>query len=703
MNAHHYRYAPGRSTFIVECEADTFARAGFDQMDEGASAQACEGYFAGVLDGARLITNKSAWRRFPRLWCENWVARGRYALLGDAVHTAHFSIGSGTRLAIEDAIALVRALREGPDLGTALAAYQAARQPVAKKIVDAANTSAQWYETFGARMALHPLDFGYDYITRSGRVSDDRLRAMAPRFMALVDAHRGTPALADPVPEDTPGARAIGFDKAAHPNCSSILWDNLTRNPDKPALIGPGGTLSYRELVAKAAQWGHALTGAGVKRGERVAFFLDDTPLFPAAFFGAVRAGFVPVLLNIQTPPDVLAYFLKDCGARVVVVDQPDAFGPQVLAHSRVERVVGAGFEAGMPTVLACADTGPDDPAFWMYSSGSTGRPKGIVHLHHDMAYTQASFGAHVLRLRPDDICFSVPKIYFAYGFGNALTFPFAVGATTLLMPGQPRPDAVLDMIEAHRPTVFFGLPTLYTALARAEGVAARDLSSIRQSMSAAEILSQDIHDAWQALVRHGPTEGLGSTEVLHVYLSNTLTDHRLGAAGAVVPGYEVRLVDPDGQDVAAGDEGVMMVRGTSSAPCYWNRPDKTRETMRDGWIWTGDRFVCRDGYFYFQGRADDLVKVSGQWVWPLEVERCLNDHPLVHECAVMAVALPDKRTVLRAVVALRDGGGDDGVACLLQDHVKTRLAPFKYPRIVEFVASLPKTGTGKIDRQALK
>ena len=501
MNAHHYRYAPGRSTFIVECEADTFARAGFDQMDEGASAQACEGYFAGVLDGARLITNKSAWRRFPRLWCENWVARGCYALLGDAVHTAHFSIGSGTRLAIEDAIALVRSLREGPDLGTALAAYQAARQPVAKKIVDAANTSAQWYETFGARMALHPLDFGYDYITRSGRVSDDRLRAMAPRFMALVDAHRGTPALADPVPEDTPGARAIGFDKAAHPNCSSILWDNLTRNPDKPALIGPGGTLSYRELIAKAAQWGHALTGAGVKRGERVAFFLDDTPLFPAAFFGAVRAGFVPVLLNIQTPPDVLAYFLKDCGARVVVTVQPDAFGPQVLAHSRVERVVGAGFEAGMPTVLACADTGPDDPAFWMYSSGSTGRPKGIVHLHHDMAYTQASFGAHVLRLRPDDICFSVPKIYFAYGFGNALNFPFAVGATTLLMPGQPRPDAVLDMIEAHRPTVFFGLPTLYTALARAEGVAARDLSSIRQSMSAAEILSQDIHDAWKALV----------------------------------------------------------------------------------------------------------------------------------------------------------------------------------------------------------
>ena len=699
MNAHHYRYAPGQSTFIVECEPAVFEAAGFAAMTEAESAARCEALFAGVLDGARLVTNRSTWRQFPRLWCENWVARGRYALLGDAVHTAHFSIGSGTRLAMEDAIALVRALREGPDVAGALAAYQAARQPVARKIVEAANTSAQWYESFGARMALHPVDFGYDYITRSGRVSDDRLRAMAPGFMALVDAHRGTPALPDPV-GDTPGARAIGFDKAVHRNASSILWDNLARNPDKPALVGDFGAVTYRDLIARAAQWGHALTGAGVKRGERVAFFLDDTPLFPAAFFGAVRAGFVPVLLNIQTPPDVLAYFLKDCGARVVVTDQPHAFGLEVLAHSRVQKVVGAGFEAGMPTVLACADTGPDDPAFWMYSSGSTGRPKGIVHLQHDMAFTQASFGAHALRLRADDICFSVPKMYFAYGFGNSLTFPFAVGATSVLLAGQPRAGAVLDAVEAHRPSVFFGLPTLFTALAREPGVAARDLSSIRESRSAAEILSADIHAAWAALTGSGPVEGLGSTEVLHVYLSNTPEDQRLGAAGAVVPGYEVKLLDPEGRE---GAEGVMLVRGTSSAPCYWNRPDKTRETMRGDWIWTGDRFREEGGYYYFLGRADDLVKVSGQWVWPMEVERCLNDHPLVHECAVLAHDLPDRRTVLRAVVALRAGGGNDAVAKTLQDHVKSVLAPYKYPRLVEFRDALPKTGTGKIDRTALR
>jgi benzoate-CoA ligase family protein len=388
-------------------------------------------------------------------------------------------------------------------------------------------------------------------------------------------------------------------------------------------------------------------------------------------------------------------------------------FGPEVAGGSKLETLVlvngeGAGvaasaFLAGQPEVLDCADTGPDDMAFWMYSSGSTGRPKGIVHLHHDMAYTQASFGTHTLRLRADDVCFSVPKIYFAYGFGNAITFPFSVGATTVLLPGQPRPEAVLDVIETFKPTVFFGLPTLYTALARAEGVAGRDLSSIRQSMSAAEILSADIYAAWKALVGHGPTEGLGSTEVLHVYLSNHLDDHRLGAAGARVPGYEIKLVTPEGREAAPGQEGVMWVRGHSTAPVYWNRPDKTRETMRDDWIYTGDRFVERDGYYYFQGRADDLIKVSGQWVWPLEVERCLNDHAQVHECAVLAHELADRRMTLRAVVSLKPGVTPDAaVTRALQDHVKAALAPYKYPRIVEFVSELPKTGTGKIDRQAL-
>ena len=544
----------------------------------------------------------------------------------------------------------------------------------------------------------------------------------------------------DPVALDAPGSIEIGFERTLHPNCSAVLWDNLDRNPDKLAVTGPAGDLTYRALCARAAQWGSAFRTAGLARGSRIAFFLDDTPAYPAAFFGAVRAGFVPVLLNTQTSSELLNYFLVDSEATLAVCEASlvSSFDAKALQGTQVERVVivngsdaasgaipestsvgaepdelasadsGAvpesAFVDGEPDELASADTGPEDMAFWMYSSGSTGRPKGIVHLHHDMAYTHRSYGTHVLRLRAADRCFSVPKIFFAYGFGNSFTFPFSVGATTVLMPGRPEAVAVLDVVERFRPTVLFGLPTLYTALCHAEGVRDRDLGSLRLSISAAEVLSEEIYSGWKALAGHGPTEGLGSTEMLHIYLSNRLDDHRLGAAGARVPGYEVKLVTPEGRPARPGEAGVMHVRGDSSAPCYWRKPEKTGETMRGEWIDTGDRFVERAGYYYFQGRADELIRVSGQWVWPLEVEHCLNEHPDVRECAVLAHELPDRRMTLRAVVRLREVADEsDATRTRLQQYVKDCLLPHKYPRIVEFVAELPKTGTGKIDRQALR
>jgi benzoate-CoA ligase family protein len=718
LNAHHYRFSPDRSTFIVECDDPTYKSFGFDTMDEDQSARICSDLFKDVLNGTDLITNKSNWRQFPRLWCENWVA-GRHVLLGDAVHTAHFSIGSGTRLALEDAIALVQALADHSDVDQALASYQQSRQPVARKIVDAANTSATWYETFAAKMQLAPMDFAHDYLMRSGRMTEDRLRKIAPEFAAQYQTWKtDQTAIIDPVSDDTPGAIEIGFDKTKHQNCSEILWQNLSRNPGKTALIGPAGSLSYRALIKDAARWGNAFAAAGLGRGDRIAFYLDDSPAFTAAFYGAVRAGFVPVLLNTQTKPDVLNYFLKDSGAELAIVegDLADAFTDAATAGTSLRTIVlancdtetkdsitTAAFLDGQDTNLNCADTTSEDMAFWMYSSGTTGRPKGIVHLHHDMAYIQASFGDNILKLKSDDICYSVPKSYFAYGFGNSQIFPIAIGATVLLMSGQPRPDVVLKAIEDHQPTVLFGLPTLYTALARSDDAATRDLSSLRQSMSAAEILSEDIYNAWKQLVGHGPTEGLGSTEMLHIYLSNSLDDHRLGAAGARVPGFEIRLETPDGTAAAPGEEGVMSVRGQSSAPCYWNRPDKTSDTMREDWIYTGDRFVERDGYYYFQGRADDLIKISGQWVWPLEVERCLNEHPDIHECAVLAHQLDDKRMALRAVVSLVPGAAPDEVqTATLRDHVKSVLTPYKSPRLFDYVDELPKTGTGKIDRHAL-
>lgn len=524
---------------------------------------------------------------------------------------------------------------------------------------------------------------------------------------------------ADPV-GDIAAASEIGFVKADHPNASAVLFDNLTRHPDKRAVTGPMGSMTYATLCAEAAKWGHAFIAAGLTRGDRIAFFLDDTPVYPAAFFGAVRAGFVPVLLNTQTTPDLLRFLLEDSRARIALCDASvaDQLGRDAFAGTGLETVVVANgglrdgdgqvidadaFLAGRPDILDCADTGPDDMAFWMYSSGSTGRPKGIVHLQHDMAYTAQSYARHILGLGSGDICFSVPKVFFAYGFGNSFTFPFHVGATSVLMPGRPEAVRVLDTIEQYRPTVLFGLPTLYTALCRENSAASRDFSSLRLSISAAEILSEEIFTAWKALTGLEAIEGLGSTEMLHIYLSNGQSEKRLASAGRVVPGYEVTLRDHDGVEVASGEEGILWARGHSSAPCYWNRPDKTAQTMRDGWINTGDRFVEREGFFYFQGRADDLIKVSGQWVWPLEVERCLSEHEDVHECAVLAHELADKRMTLRAVVRLRDGRTPDGMQTKrLQDHVRRTLLPYKYPRIVDYVDDLPKTGTGKIDRQTL-
>jgi acetyl-CoA synthetase len=530
--------------------------------------------------------------------------------------------------------------------------------------------------------------------------------------------------IVDRVPSNSPGTQEIGFSIPQAYNASRILFDNLANGRgDRPALIGPAGTRSYAELCAEASRWGHGFQSLGLKRGDRILMFLDDTPAYPAAFFGAVRAGFVPLLTNTLTPPDLLQFYLADSGAAVAVADgefcarfdttacKDTALQTLIVVNGTVgEHAVPNAMIAGpwlqeFPSDLPEADTDRNEMAFWMYSSGSTGRPKGIVHLQHDMAYSEAAFAFHVLKLKPDDICFSVPKIFFAYGFGNSITFPFSVGAATLLLPGQPKPAAIFEAIQCFRPTVFFGLPTLYTSLTKAEGAAATDFSSLRMALSAAEVLSADVFNGWKTLTGLEIVEGLGSTEVLHIYLSNRLEQKKLGAAGLRVPGYEVALKDKDGREVGDNEEGILWVRGDSNTPQYWNRPDKSAETIRDGgWIYTGDRFVRdSDGFHFFRGRADDLIKISGQWVYPLEVELCLADHPDIRECAVFAAELPDRRMTLKAVVVMNSTAFDAGDATkMLQDYVKAKLLPYKYPREIRFVDELPKTGTGKIDRQAL-
>jgi benzoate-CoA ligase family protein len=530
--------------------------------------------------------------------------------------------------------------------------------------------------------------------------------------------------IADGVPSGSAGAAEIGF-AIPHPyNASRILFDNLSKGrADSLALTGPAGTRSFGELCAEASRWGHGFQSLGLARGDRILIFLDDTPAYPAAFFGAVRAGFVPLLINTLTPPDLLQFYLSDSGATVAVADAEFCARFDAVAckdthlrtlivvngaagdHAVQNTVIAERFLPGFPADLAEADTHRNEMAFWMYSSGSTGRPKGIVHLQHDMAYSEAAFGRNVLKLKPDDICFSVPKIFFAYGFGNSITFPFAAGAATLLLPGQPKPAAIFETIERFRPTVFFGLPTLYTSLTKAEAAAATDFSSLRMALSAAEVLSADVFNGWKTLTGLEIVEGLGSTEVLHIYLSNRTDRKKLGAAGLRVPGYEIALRDKDGREVADNEEGILWVRGDSNTPLYWNRPDKSAETIREGgWIYSGDRFVRDgDGFHFFRGRADDLIKISGQWVYPLEVELCLAGHPQVRECAVFAAELPDRRMTLKAVVVMNSGAFDAAdTTRMLQDFVKAKLLPYKYPREIRFIDELPKTGTGKIDRQAL-
>src|SRR3954464_604118 len=375
--------------------------------------------------------------------------------------------------------------------------------------------------------------------------------------------------IADPVPPDNAAAREIGFSVPERYNASRILFDNLVNGRgDKRALTGPLGERSYRELCADASRWGHGLISLGLERGNRVLLFLDDTPAYPAAFFGAVRAGFVPLLINTLTPPDLLQFYLADSGATVAVADaefcarfiaeacKDTALHTLVVVngtvsdHAAPNAISAAGWLSQFPTELAEADTHRNDMAFWMYSSGSTGRPKGIVHLQHDMTYSEQAFARNVLKLTPDDICFSVPKIFFAYGFGNAITFPFSVGAATLLLPGQPKPATIFEAIEKYRPSVFYGLPTLYTSLTKADGASAADFSSLRMALSAAEVLSADVFNGWKALTGLEIMEGLGSTEALHIYLSNRPDHKKIGAAGLRVPGYEIALRDKDGREV---------------------------------------------------------------------------------------------------------------------------------------------------------
>ena len=503
-------------------------------------------------------------------------------------------------------------------------------------------------------------------------------------------------------------ASDYGFSLPDDWNASRLLWDNLESNAERPAYYHEDGVWTYGQLAGEAGRIGTHLLASGSAPGDRILLFLGDTPTYPAAIMGALRAGLVPILINTLSPAEMVQFFLEDSSATSAIVSESfaDLFPQEMLNFTPCKSVLIA-------EERLWAEANPDlpehpvkrsDMAFWMYSSGSTGKPKGVVHDHEDAAYPCDTFGKQVLGIGPADVCFSIPKIFFAYGFGNSVLFPMRVGAATILMSGRLTPDRVFATVAEKKPTMLFALPTVYSTLVNSPDFGGADMSSIRMFLSAAEVLSEDLANKWKSKFGLPIIEGLGSTEMTHIYLSNTVELQKPGSAGKVVPGYDVRLVAPDGSTLSVGEEGVMEVIGVSRADYYWNRPDKTVETMKGEWLNTGDRFtVDEDGYYYFKGRADDLVKVSGQWVYPMEIEWALNEHSSVREACVAAIEMEDKRKTIRAWVSLKEGeAASDSLSKELRNWVKGRLLPHKYPREIIYLDTLPKTGTDKIDRQAL-
>jgi benzoate-CoA ligase family protein len=488
---------------------------------------------------------------------------------------------------------------------------------------------------------------------------------------------------------------------------------------DKIAYIDIHGSHSYGQLADQVNRTGNALKNLGLAMESRVAMIMLDTMDFPAVFWGAIKAGIVPIPLNTLLTTNDYAYMLADSRARVLVVSEAllDKVAPILADLPFLQHVVVAGGDghghqrlndltgAASP-VLHCAPTTADDVAFWLYSSGSTGAPKGAVHLQRDLAATAVLYGQNVLGVRPDDVVFSAAKLFFAYGLGNGMTFPLHAGATAVLLHERPTPEAVMKILKDHQPTIFYGVPTLYgSILADPNNQREAGSTRLRICTSAGEALPEDVGRRWEERFGAAILDGLGSTEMLHIFLSNRHGEVRYGTSGMAVPGYELKIVADDGHEVAQGEMGELVVKGPSTAVAYWNQREKSIQTFRGAWTHTGDKYyVDEDGYYRYAGRGDDMLKVGGIWVSPFEVEGALIANEKVLEAAV--VGYPDGEGLIKpkAFVVLQ-GGINAGQALVeeLQAFVKNRLAPYKYPRWIEFVETLPKTATGKIQRFKLR
>jgi benzoate-CoA ligase family protein len=492
---------------------------------------------------------------------------------------------------------------------------------------------------------------------------------------------------------------------------------------DKVAIECGDDRVTYAQLAHAVNCFGSALRDAlDVRCEERVLLLLLDGPAFAYAFFGAIKIGAVPVPLNTLSKPTDYQFVVRDTRARVAVVSEtllPQIEKMSADARRQLSHVVVVGDDprgnrrfadllAEGSDALEPEPLHRDAPAFWLYSSGSTGAPKGCVHLQHDMVVCAELFAKGVLGITERDRTFSVAKLFFAYGLGNALYFPLSVGATTILWPGVPTAANVYEVIERHRPTLFFSVPTGYgmmLAHSRAEPGRDFDLSSVRLAVSAGEALPPSLYERFKERFGIDIVDGIGSTEALQMFISNRPGAIRPGSSGQIVPGYEARILDDDRQPVPTGEVGNLWICGDSVCAEYWNQHEKTKDTIEGHWIRTGDKYTQdADGYFWYAGRSDDMLKVGGLWVSPVEVENALVAHPAVLECGVVGREDHDGLTKPMAFVVLKkSAAASNELALELQQFVRERLAEYKRPRWVEFLPELPKTATGKIQRFRLR
>jgi benzoate-CoA ligase family protein len=481
---------------------------------------------------------------------------------------------------------------------------------------------------------------------------------------------------------------------------------------EAPALRGAFGDVTYGGLSTNVDRCGIALLELGLKPGERLLMVVRDSPMFFYVFWGAVKAGIVPIAVNPMLKADEYRFLIEDSDCRAIIYTTAvcgDVTAGAAAAEGRQRHVLATDELAGRMRSqlgrLKPAPTSAVDDCFWLYSSGSTGKPKGVVHRHRDMVVTSERYGQGIVGIRPDDVVFCASKLFFSYGFGGGMTFPLWAGATTVVSEERPSAPMALDMIERYRPTVFFGVPTLYGQILAALEEAPRDLGSVRAASSAGEALPAHIFRKWQELTGISILDGIGSTEVLHIFVSNQHDDIKPGTSGKPVPGYEVKIVDEEGRPKPRGEIGQLWVKGDSNMRCYWNNQEKTATTMRGEWLNTGDMYYLdEEGYYVNAGRGDDMFKVGGMWCSPLEIEGCLIEHPKVREAAVVGRSDADGLMKPAAYIVLRNqADANDAVAEELRLHCKSGLAGYKYPRWVSFIGELPKTSTGKVQRFRLR